>query len=716
MKTILMNGTSYPLEPPLPKHVQLGDLREMIAEGNHKSASGDRANLLSDKMAKEVERGWNIPLLPSHLLDLIDAGAEIAPMGLTTQGTINEKGEIAMKDRVIHNQSMKGAISGKSINDRIIEDELAPLRYGHMLSRLIHQIVAMRTLYPNKRILLRKDDFKSAYRRQHLNGWSALKTIVQIVREGITFFLLSLRLTFGGCANPSEWTSIAEPICDLATDILNCDEWDPAKMHSPLQSCVPDPSFLPSDMPFTKAKPLMIGIPVLPHGYCDEFIDDVITAGVDFGKSSRDRLQSAAPLAIFVVARDIHPDEPITRENLMCMHKMEAEGGLEEEKIILGWYFNTRLLLISLPENKYIAWSKQIRDILSDGRVTAEDLEVLIGRLNHAAQVIPLARHFLSRLRFAFSKARNKWVYITISKRLEHDLELWLKFLKDAHEGISMNLLTFRQPSRCHRTDSCELGLGGFSSVGKAWRWIIPIGLRGRAHIGLLEYLAQIVSIWLDIYDGDISAEDCVLSMGDSTNAIGWVKKSNFLEEGETHHDQTAKIRASRKLAELAMDNKIKLYSQWFPGALNIIPDLLSRDWHLSDDEILALLTHLFPNQLHPNFRIVPIPKEIDSFLCSVLQDLPFQEARQKKHKTSGFGLGDSGLNSCPPLALKAMNSWRHLLNGTGKSYASLSAKPFASAPSALDQDSLNLLQELSGIPWDMWHRPSGLLYDQTQD
>ena len=126
-------------------------------------------------------------------------------------------------------------------------------------------------------------------------------------------------------------------------------------MHSPLQSCVQEPSFLPSEMPFTKAKPLMIGVPVLPPGYCDEFIDDVITAGVDFGKTSRDRLQSAAPLAIFVVARDIHPDEPITRENLMCMHKMEAEGGLEEEKIILGWYFNTRLLLISLPEKIYIS-------------------------------------------------------------------------------------------------------------------------------------------------------------------------------------------------------------------------------------------------------------------------------------------------------------------------------------------------------------------------
>ena len=57
MKHILMNGTSYPLEPPLPKHIQLGDLQEMIAEGNHKYASGDRAKLLGDKMSKEVDRG-----------------------------------------------------------------------------------------------------------------------------------------------------------------------------------------------------------------------------------------------------------------------------------------------------------------------------------------------------------------------------------------------------------------------------------------------------------------------------------------------------------------------------------------------------------------------------------------------------------------------------------------------------------------------------------
>ena len=164
-----------------------------------------------------------------------------------------------------------------------------------------------------------------------------------------------------------------------------------------------------------------------------------------------------------------------------------------------------------------------------------------------------------------------------------------------------MNLLAFRQPTHCYRTNFCELGLGVFLSAGKAWRWIIPKELRGRAHIGLLEYLAQIVSIWFDIYDGDISAKNCTLSMGDSANEIRWVKKSNFLEEEETHHDQSAKIRVLRKLAELAIQNKIKLYSQWLPGALN--------------DILITFTNTSFSNLLRLNFRIVPIPKEIGSSL-----------------------------------------------------------------------------------------------------
>ncbi len=75
--------------------------------------------------------------------------------------------------------------------------------------------------------------------------------------------------------------------------------------------------------------------------------------------------------------------------------------------------------------------------------------------------------------------------------------------------------------------------MGGFSHSGRAWRYELPDHLRSRAHIGLLEFIAQIVSVKLDIYEGNIHPEDCVLMMGDSTNGMGWVRKSNFMELGE---------------------------------------------------------------------------------------------------------------------------------------------------------------------------------------
>ena len=159
-----------------------------------------------------------------------------------------------------------------------------------------------------------------------------------------------------------------------------------------------------------------------------------------------------------------------------------------------------------------------------------------------------------------------------------------------------MSISCFRSPNKRYRTDSCERGLGGFSHRGRAWRYELPPHLRGRAHIGLLEFLAQIVSLKLDIFEGNISPEDCVLMMGDSTNGMGWVRKSNFMEIGENIHDQVAKLAAARHLAEISVDHKIVVYSQWFPGKDNIIPDSLSRDWHLSDDELLTLLTDLFPS------------------------------------------------------------------------------------------------------------------------
>ena len=178
--------------------------------------------------------------------------------------------------------------------------------------------------------------------------------------------------------------------------------------------------------------------------------------------------------------------------------------------------------------------------MITQGETTASELETIIGRLNHIGYILPTARHFLIRLRKLQSAARFKH-QIHIPKLVIKELELWKNFLQTAKKGISMNLLTYRQPTHVYRSDACKHGLGGLSALGRAWRWLIPVHLRCRSHINLLKLLSNIVCIWVNIIDKSIPPESCLPSMGDSTSEMGWMRKSNITNDNKNNTDTIAK-------------------------------------------------------------------------------------------------------------------------------------------------------------------------------
>ena len=113
-------------------------------------------------LLKEIVRGWQLPLPPDkiHLLP----HAVIAPMGLVTQLTIDERGEMVPKHRLTHNQSFEFS-TGTAVNSRVIPDSLTPCRNGTALCRFIHYVVDVRKqAHPTAQILMTKLDFKAAYR------------------------------------------------------------------------------------------------------------------------------------------------------------------------------------------------------------------------------------------------------------------------------------------------------------------------------------------------------------------------------------------------------------------------------------------------------------------------------------------------------------------------------------------------------------------------
>jgi hypothetical protein len=217
----------------------------------------------------------------------------ISPMGVVSQSTINDRGEIIPSNRVTHDLSFPGRSSGLSVNSRTQTELLEPCQYGHMLVRTIHYIIALRLKHPNVPIVLQKTDFKSAYRRQHTNADTAVQCMSSATMMGGTHFVfLNLRLSFGGSACPSEWCIISETITDLANRILNDETWDPKVLFPQLLAQVPETKTLKDEIPFAKGKPLLVDIPLEKVGKADVYIDDVCTVGI-LSPENEWRLQSA---------------------------------------------------------------------------------------------------------------------------------------------------------------------------------------------------------------------------------------------------------------------------------------------------------------------------------------------------------------------------------------------------------------------------------------
>ena len=240
--------------------------------------------------------------------------------------------------------------------------------------------------------------------------------------------------------------------------------------------------------------------PAYPEGKADCFVDDITTVFLDTPENCS-RTPAAVPLAIHILNRPIATDEPIPRAMFMALDKLLAEGGPSEQGISLGWFICTRRLLIGLPDDKFSAWSKDITDCLATNGTSFKLLESLIGRLENATTIIPQSQYFLNRIRGLLVGKSEFRKHIKLTKSTQADLNLWLKILQSANDGINLNLLSIRRPSHILFSDACPGGLGGYSlSTGLAWQLDLSnINIKPSISNNLLEFIGAIAQIWFTV-------------------------------------------------------------------------------------------------------------------------------------------------------------------------------------------------------------------------
>ena len=705
-KSILQNGSKMPLDK-LDKTIEKEDLVLGLERGNHKGATLRRNDL--DKLVdKDITHGFALPITMDSAKRI--KNGRWAPLNIQEQWTIDETGAKIKKKRLTHDQSFPGLSSKIAINNLLQVEKLEPLIYGFMFLRLIHMIHAMRLSFPSFPILLCKFDLDAAYRRMHTHA----STAAQCICITSICALIYLRLTFGAAHSPAEWCVMIELITDLSNDIMNNPTWDPDKQQAPIPdpTTIPPPKLYPPKTPYEPALPVDIVVNLPRHGSVDSYIDDLIGVCLHMHENSK-RTSAAILLSIYLLARPFCPSQTpinILHNYILSAKKWLAEGQQAETKIVLGWFIDTRKFVVTIPQDKYILYSNQIKDILKASKVNNKNLMNLIGRLQRCAYVVPHSSYFMNRLRH-LQQITEKTTWSNISTAVQQDLELWLQFLYYASKGTSINNLVYRKPSHFFWADSCPFGLGGYSASGRAWRFYIPPYLRSTHTNNVLEYMATIITIWIDALEGLIPNLSCCLGCSDNTSGVGWLHRANFNPITQPVHEE-----CSRHFARIMMMIRSTLYSQHQTGKHNDIADLLSR-WHfLSNTDLTLFLKSKFETQMPSNFQIYPLRKEINSWIISTLERLKQTTQSQTQHTQTKNEHGNDG----SPGWQRWAGSETPILLGLKEIKKSEWSEPLASLSGGentvlLDTQNHWLLAR-STRPYQTWQRPFRTTIIQTQD
>lgn len=100
---------------------------------------------------------------------------------------------------------------------------------------------------------------------------------------------------------------LVELICDLTNTLLKIDNWDLSLLFSPYQQLVLPKQQLEDNIPFGKAKELVVKVSIDLRGKVDIYIDDIFALSVGIeGTDNTKYLESAPLLAIHAAACPKH--------------------------------------------------------------------------------------------------------------------------------------------------------------------------------------------------------------------------------------------------------------------------------------------------------------------------------------------------------------------------------------------------------------------------
>ena len=461
--------------------------------------------------------------------------------------------------------------------------------------------------------------------------------------------LVALPLTL-----PMGWTESPPYFCsatETAVDLINlhaAHSWDPPR--HPLEPAagtqppqdgwhcitVPTPTFSPpSRLPVPpQLPPAQRRHHRPPLAYGDVFVDDEILLAQGTSHQLHHFKRQALHINDWIFQANDHHDNPTVRKEPISESKLlKGDACWSTTKVNLGWTLDTLRGTIELPANR----KRRLHDIVTEAlrrkRVSVQSWQKLLGELRSMVMGIPGGQGLFSQLQVALQRQTHHRVRIhKEAKACLQDLHTLAQDL--AQRPTRMAEIVPTHPLYAGCCDASRAGMGGVwlpspdpyypQHPPYVWRTTFPPQVQ-RALITTTNPSGTITNSDLELAGAIAHAgalahhwdiRECTIAIfSDNTPAVVWGTKGSTTTTGPAAYLlRTASLhqRCHRYLLQHA----------YIPGPANVLADIASHRFDLSDDALLSRLTTLSPHV--QNWRMLTTsPELISQLTCDLLRTRP---------------------------------------------------------------------------------------------
>jgi hypothetical protein len=414
----------------------------------------------------------------------------------------------------------------------------------------------------------------------------------------------------GWAQSPPYFCAFTETITDMANDTSHSLPHHPLLNQSQNFPCPQQPTFHPSAVTLgtiTNSKPL---------SYIDIYIDDFMIL-------AQPPLHEQTLNTLLHTLHSVFHDSPNTpRRAVISQSKLDkGDAAFSTKKRILGWDVDTCRMTIQLPPHRLDTIQNTIHSFLHKSRTSRTQWQRLLGTLRSSSPALYGATHLFSILQHTLTQAKDPRLRLTaLVKAVLRD---WLLLATTASQyPVPIHTLVPRQPTCIAAADASQNGMGGFwmtADQNILWRTTFPRPIRdqlitqdnptGTLTNSDLELTALITGCLLPAAHSPLPHPSIAIA-SDNTPAVAWAKK------GSTTSNKAPAF-LLHQLARQRRALPFDLQPFFTPGTTNLVADLCSRSFHLSDTAFLLKMNSLFPIQ--PCWQLAQLPRETQSQLNSAL-------------------------------------------------------------------------------------------------